>query len=58
MTRPNYSTMDSGRLIEELQLVCTERGILMATEAPDEELQQAQRRIDKIVEELIRHLAW
>jgi hypothetical protein len=55
---PNVQRMDSGNLIEGLILVATERGILMATDSPTEELNVSQQRLDIFTQELIRRLAW
>jgi hypothetical protein len=56
--RPDWEDLNSGLLIEFLVDICTERGLLIATDAPQEELASVQRKVDKIAAELHRRLAW
>jgi len=49
---------DSMSLLEHLILLATERGILIADGAPDDELLAAQRKVDEAHLELTRRLAW
>lgn len=49
---------DSSSLIELLTTTATERGILIASDAPQQELNVAQQKIDICHQELIRRLAW
>jgi len=50
--------MNSSMLVEHLILCATERGILIADGAEDDELQNAQRKIDIAHQELQRRIAW
>jgi hypothetical protein len=54
----DFSTMDSGSILDALVDAATARGILIADGASDEELESAQRKVDVIAQELQRHIAW
>jgi len=50
--------MGSGILVENLIQTATERGILVETDAPDEELKTVQGKIDQLSEEVLRRMSW
>lgn len=54
----DITAMDTMSLLEHLILLATERGILIADGAPDEELSTAQKKVDTAQLELTRRIAW
>ena len=55
---PDYQSMGTSLLIEALVMASTERGMLIADDAPDAELKNAQSKIDQITQQLNRRIAW
>lgn len=45
-------------LLDALELASSEKGILIMSDAPSEELRNAQRTIDELKDELNRRMAW
>jgi translation initiation factor 6 (eIF-6) len=54
----NVHEMNSSMLVDHLILCATERGILIADGAEDDELQNAQRKVDIAHQELQRRISW
>jgi hypothetical protein len=50
--------MDPLQLVEHLILCSTERGILMADGASEEELVNAQTKVETVQLEVMRRMAW
>ena len=58
MLLTDLGRMDSTSLLDALIEAASERGILIADGASTEELENAQKRVDSIVGELMRRIAW
>ena len=55
---PNYESMGTSLLIDELVTKATERGCLIADGAPEAELKNVQNKIDQIQQVLMRRMSW
>lgn len=54
----NLQELGSAMLLDQLVAASGELGILQVSDAPSEELQSAQRKVDRVLEELQRRLSW
>ena len=50
--------MSAGILIQLLENVISEKVLLVYSDAPIEELHNAQRSVDKLQEEVLRRMSW
>jgi hypothetical protein len=54
----NLESMSSGVLLQLFENAAGEKALLTFSDAPQEELSNAQRSIDKLTEEIIRRMSW
>jgi hypothetical protein len=56
--REDIQSLGAGILLQLFEQAASEKAILSYSDAPDEELQSAQRSIDKLTEEISRRMSW
>jgi hypothetical protein len=54
----DYAAMGSSLLIDEFLNTATEKGLLIADDAPSEELSNVQAKLDTIQREIMRRMSW
>lgn len=57
-SRVDLGSLPTQTLLDGLEVACTEKGILIADSAGVEELNNAQRTVDRYMQELNRRMAW
>lgn len=58
MNLTNVQGQSGGVLLESLIQAASEKGLLIASDAPEAELRNVQQKIDILQEECLRRLSW
>lgn len=57
-TQKPIETLSAGVLLQLYENACSEKAILIYSDAPDAELKSAQQTVDRLTEEISRRMSW